>query len=28
MDKGKLRFSPKIAVDRVRKATKFIKSKL
>ncbi len=28
MDKGKLRFSPKIAVDRVKKATKFIKGKL
>jgi hypothetical protein len=28
MNKGKLRFSPKIAVDRVRKATKFIKGKL
>ena len=28
MDKGKLRFSPKIAVNRVKKATKFIKSKL
>ena len=28
MNKGKLRFSPKIAVDRVKKATKFIKGKL
>ena len=28
INKGKLRFSPKIAVDRVRKATKFIKGKL
>ena len=28
MDKGKLRFSPKIAVNRVKKATKFIKGKL
>ena len=28
MNKGKLRFSPKIAVDRVKKATKFIKGKI